>query len=146
VRTEQDLRRISCLPVQIFGGAFEWLGNVRSAIFGFVKHASCRSFPRVRHDVVGLIFGSRMLEATQRRCPQFHAIQIVVEVVKHLDHVGDNHFFLSLSHHVRDSIASSNVLRRRYKSFPLALVPNIYGMQTVPARYLEQIPGMTARC
>ena len=37
--------------------------------------------------VVGLVFRRRMLEATQRRCPQFDAIQIVVELVKYLDQV-----------------------------------------------------------
>jgi hypothetical protein len=45
-----------------------------------------------------------MLEATQRRCPQFDAIEVVVEVVKHLYRLGDNGFFLLLLHHDRDSI------------------------------------------
>ena len=76
------------------------VGNIHSLIFGLVKHASSGSFRLVRHDVVGLVFGSRMLEATQRRCPQFDAIQVVVEVVENLDRVGDNDFCPLFSHHV----------------------------------------------
>jgi hypothetical protein len=62
-----------------------------------------------------------MLEATQRRCPQCDAIQVVVEVVEHLDQVGGNDFFGLLSHHVRHSIPSWDVLRPlQQELFPLA--------------------------
>jgi hypothetical protein len=42
-----------------------------------------------------------MLEAAQRSCPQFDAIQIIVEAVKYLSRVGNNAPFSWLSHHVR---------------------------------------------
>src|ERR1700733_8172794 len=49
-----------------------------------------------------------MLEAAQCRCPQFDAIQIVVDVVKHLGLGGNNDTFSLLCHHVATRFHSRN--------------------------------------
>jgi hypothetical protein len=97
-----------------------------------------------------------MLEATQRRCPQFDAIQVVVEVLKHLYRLGDNGFFLLLLHHGRDSISSWDVLLPYDKSFFQSLVPNgaagkilFMGARAtlLPSRSYRTLPlSSTARC
>jgi hypothetical protein len=56
-----------------------------------------------------------MLEAAQRSCPLFNAIQIFVEAVKYLSRVGNNAPFSWLSHHVRLLRAAPVV---RYRFFP----------------------------
>src|ERR1700729_1792260 len=49
-----------------------------------------------------------MLEAAQCRCPQFDAIQIVVDVVKHLGLGWNNDTFSLLCHHVATRFHSRN--------------------------------------
>ena len=70
---------------------------------------------------------------TDRALAQFDAIQVVVEVVEHLDRVGDHDFCPLLSHHVRTRFHHGIFLYD--KSFSPRWFPTLWHAKIVSARY-----------